>query len=820
MEDIINDESCCFGAIVKPVGDDVSYETSKQMWMYRAFNGVLYDRSKIRETAPDGSKPCPIHKGDHVRIELDFDSGTISFGVNGSKPLMCFDSVESGMRIYPAVAFCHRNGVKVRLIKVERGEIDRGFHKSINSKSASSMSVLGFEMSLSNDTIKIESSNSVKRLLGENGEGDTEQDGDDGNKELKSPLKRVRKRKKSKSTKQKKKAKSKKNESSCDENMITDWITVRATSARGGILEGHHVWYITIKNLTSSSVAVGITTSNTKSLMSLCLGDDKNSWALHSDLSLWYGGRKRGSLREDDDNNNDEEEDEADKLELDEDEVDDEKNTDDDDDDDDDESSKIEENVKTKKRRRQRSSKRKKNIITSKQKNLQNGDIIKVTLDCCSGSRQLSFALNGESLGVAFGAKGSGAAVELSEKENLGSECSEALYPAVSLLSKDDYVSFHSGGLLESHTMSLPWLVDILRTCTGLGARLAATMVAGEPTDTKEVEMEPWLQSPLLASGLEEDQARIILEGMDDVTEDGYNGFVLPMSWQIACSEANRADSPMSLRRAFSRGSSTNVTTPPRLKKSSSSPLLQLRSSSSRLKDAGTQVRDKFLSALSNVKLDELSDKNAESARVFMKWLREQQQRKKRKRRVAKESPFSYIERLFVAVLLKHSGLWDEAAKIATSVRNGKEMTCSAEMEYVWHSVSRIQKILRRRKQLFRNDTMSMDNDETKSNEEMHQEQKSKDETRPQNFEEYCSLVASRAKFLLQVVPCTKQNLKDNKESLSQLAAKWRSVLPPPTLEPLLARWKSVDVSNDKWRGVISVLRTQKALKKSEGSGK
>ena len=73
-----------------------------------------------------------------------------------------------------------------------------------------------------------------------------------------------------------------------DENMMTDWITLRATSARGGLSEGYHVWYVTIKNLASSSVAVGVTTRDTKSLVSMCLGDDDYSWALHSDLSLWY----------------------------------------------------------------------------------------------------------------------------------------------------------------------------------------------------------------------------------------------------------------------------------------------------------------------------------------------------------------------------------------------------------------------------------------------------------------------------------------------------------------------------------------------------
>ena len=215
------------------------------------------------------------------------------------------------------------------------------------------------------------------------------------------------------------------------------------------------------------------------------------------------------------------------------------------------------------------------------------------------------------------------------------------------------------------------------------------------------------------------------------------------------------------------------------------------------------QVRDRFLSALSSPNLDELSDKHAENARVFMKWLRDQQQKKtrKKKRLKKKDSTFPYLERLFVAVLLKHTSLWDEAAKIVTSVRNEKDTTaCSAEMGYILFSVSRIQKILKRRKQLFRNETISMNNDEEKVTKIEKEE-----ESQPQNFEEYSTLVASRAKLLLQVVPCTKQNLKDNTESLSQLAAKWRSVLPPPTLEPLLARWKTVDVSNDKWRGVVSV---------------
>ena len=49
-----------------------NYENSPQMWMYRAYNGYLYNGGHTN------SKVCrKIAKGDTIRVEIDMDEGVL-----------------------------------------------------------------------------------------------------------------------------------------------------------------------------------------------------------------------------------------------------------------------------------------------------------------------------------------------------------------------------------------------------------------------------------------------------------------------------------------------------------------------------------------------------------------------------------------------------------------------------------------------------------------------------------------------------------------------------------------------------------------------
>ena len=177
---------------------------------------------------------------------------------------------------------------------------------------------------------------------------------------------------------------------------------------------------------------------------------------------------------------------------------------------------------------------------------LRSGDVITVNLDL-EGSGTLSFAINGHSLGPAFGPLGSGASVILSPKwwlppkqsssltgDSDGSGSSEKmemksgkskvvrLFPAVSLyapgprlavrginnsINSRNSSSGSPGVRLELSepgwaTRQPPLLLDLVKSCAVLGGKLACGLVAGRPVLPLEQSLAPWLDSPLLAGGL------------------------------------------------------------------------------------------------------------------------------------------------------------------------------------------------------------------------------------------------------------------------------------------------------------------------------
>jgi len=69
----------CFGAATKPV-ENASYEYSKDLYMYRAFNGYRYSAG---DSSYEG-EATRVYKGDTIRFDLDFDEGDgiINYAIN------------------------------------------------------------------------------------------------------------------------------------------------------------------------------------------------------------------------------------------------------------------------------------------------------------------------------------------------------------------------------------------------------------------------------------------------------------------------------------------------------------------------------------------------------------------------------------------------------------------------------------------------------------------------------------------------------------------------------------------------------------------
>jgi hypothetical protein len=108
--DSVNDQCSVFGASRKHPSSRC-YSSSPDLWMRRAYNGYMYANG-----ATTGSPMEKIQPGDVIRIEHDFKAGTIAFGVNGGAMAVGFHNVNEP--VYPACG-SYRTGVQIRLVKVE-----------------------------------------------------------------------------------------------------------------------------------------------------------------------------------------------------------------------------------------------------------------------------------------------------------------------------------------------------------------------------------------------------------------------------------------------------------------------------------------------------------------------------------------------------------------------------------------------------------------------------------------------------------------------------------------------------------------------------
>lgn len=111
LEEDTNSQCVCFGAAIKPVRN-CNYEKSKELWMYRAYNGYRYTLG-----ACNSSTMAKVNKGDTIRLELDMDEGTMRVVVNEADQGVCFTGMQ-GYEVWPAIQF-YSSGRIVRVLKLE-----------------------------------------------------------------------------------------------------------------------------------------------------------------------------------------------------------------------------------------------------------------------------------------------------------------------------------------------------------------------------------------------------------------------------------------------------------------------------------------------------------------------------------------------------------------------------------------------------------------------------------------------------------------------------------------------------------------------------
>jgi hypothetical protein len=120
------------------------------------------------------------------------------------------------------------------------------------------------------------------------------------------------------------------------------------------------------------------------------------------------------------------------------------------------------------------------------------GDIICMKLDTESGT--LSYFANGVFLGNGF--EGSTKVERVTNTEN-------PIHLVVTMEDKGSEISVRGAGY-SGGTACLPYLLDLEKTIVSCTSLFASSLVSGVPNTTLELEMDPWLASPLFSAGLKE----------------------------------------------------------------------------------------------------------------------------------------------------------------------------------------------------------------------------------------------------------------------------------------------------------------------------
>ena len=105
LKDTRGNEGICLGISLANVRD-FSHLTSKDMWLYRSYNGGLYNDGEILH--PINTMP-EYSADDIITVQVDLDEGTMSFGKNNTPLLLAFDNLPTNVELFPIVVFYTSN---------------------------------------------------------------------------------------------------------------------------------------------------------------------------------------------------------------------------------------------------------------------------------------------------------------------------------------------------------------------------------------------------------------------------------------------------------------------------------------------------------------------------------------------------------------------------------------------------------------------------------------------------------------------------------------------------------------------------------------
>ncbi|KDO33609.1 hypothetical protein SPRG_19236 [Saprolegnia parasitica CBS 223.65] len=386
---------------------------------------------------------------------------------------------------------------------------------------------------------------------------------------------------------------------------------------------------------------------------------------------------------------------------------------------------------------------------------LHHGDICGLTIDFDTNT--ISFAYNGTSLGPA----------------PLGDAAfPTACLPAVSVYGLHDVVEIRTGGVAKS-TLQLPWLLDVLETTASLAGRVTATLISGPPVDGVEEELQPWLQSKLLSGG--------IADSSSSTTS---------MPWATAVKQewAECAD-PL-----FALVDEKRRTRKDAMKQSLSRPL---ETSQSPWSDVA------FTRSLPTVAHTIVAWLEAAAPDVSM-WRRQEK--------------YPKAEHFMFAALIKHAPppLLQEAKAVVAASETVKRIVPSPEMLALWRSILTLRHWLIKMKHEYKAKLGAEEDDKRLGREEATLSESptglEATFTPPQQFDAFVDQVVDRARFLCSVEPPSGEYTQwglSSQVALSNLAEKWSATQTPPSLQPMVDRWRSLsDSDSRKWSGLVQHEKT------------
>lgn len=432
---------------------------------------------------------------------------------------------------------------------------------------------------------------------------------------------------------------------------------------------------------------------------------------------------------------------------------------------------------------------------------LASGDILTLVIDY--DLHTLSFAYNGQRMGVAVGL------AELRPASSALAHLPDALTPGVSIYGPQDAVQIRPSGIAKS-TLRIHWLFDLHNSLSSLAGRVAGTLIAGNPVDGVEEELLPWLQSPLLSGGI---LGRTV-NGSQEIRDS-------TLDWQNALqSEYDKYPSNPAHRAGFLGERDTKDSGP-------GAPTKRIASSGALNTDDLYAIRQsKFFASLSQNMTD------SGPVQIILNWLGK---RSPDRSFLSRLGQFPQCERLTCAALIKHAPahvLHEVQAIVAGSESNYPDpakrldtvdhsnLDPSEDLLLVWKRIVTLRHWLIKTRQEYRaktSDETSMDS-ETASSEFAATGADGgidfeKRLSMPKTFEDFIEQVCQRAEFLCMLDPPSEEKVKlgvDSQVALSNLAEKWSSQKTPPSLQPMLERWKSLRESDSsKWSGIVDVLRAQ-----------